>query len=283
MLTRVRVSGATIYGLGVLLFAVNDALLKILSQHYASYDIIFFRSFFGVLLILGVQVLRGQLVSLKTDRAWIMTLRSLFGFLSIYFSIKSLVGLDLASYNIFYHMAPLLIAALSILFLKEKPTKRIIIALLVGFTGVVISFRGGLGPFDIYKGYVMLGAISWALSLLLIKFLSAKASTESILFYTALFNVVVAAPFVENFHIPFIEWSYFLIPTIVHSLAFFLIIEGIKRSSLVDLAPLEYTGVVWTLILGYLIWHELPDLWMFIGGALIILASFEAMRAKKRL
>ena len=87
MLTRLQVSGTTLYGLGVLLFAVNDALLKMLSQKYASYDIIFFRSFFGVLLIFGVQVLRGQLASLKTDRAWVMTLRSLFGFLSIYFSI----------------------------------------------------------------------------------------------------------------------------------------------------------------------------------------------------
>jgi drug/metabolite transporter (DMT)-like permease len=278
VLTRLQVSGTTLYGLGVLLFAVNDALLKMLSQKYASYDIIFFRSFFGVLLIFGVQVLRGQLASLKTDRAWVMTLRSLFGFLSIYFSIKSLVGLDLASYNIYYHMAPLLIAALSILFLKEKPTKGILIALLVGFSGVIISFRGGLGPFDIYKGYVILGALFWALSLLLIKFLSAKATTEAILFYTALFNMAVAVPFVKNYNISFIEWSYFLIPTVVHSLAFLFIIEGIKRSSLVSVAPLEYTGVVWTLILGYIFWHELPDVWMFIGGVLIILASFKALR-----
>lgn len=272
--------GKIIYALGIFLYTINDALMKWLVPTYPVEKIIFYRSLIGVVIVLAFQTMFGKTAILKINNSSVMLARCIFSFGALFFSLKSLTGLDLSSFNMYYHLSPIFIVLFSFLFLKEPLTKNLLIALCAGFVGVILTFHPGIGTLSIHKGYVLLATLSWSFSMIFLKLLSNKDSSKSILFYNAVFNIIICALFVEEFTLAPSDLLAFSMLSAVHLLAFYIIIEGLKRAPLTQAAPLEYTGVIWALPISYFFWNEIPDMWMLVGGSLIIFASMYTLNVK---
>ena len=85
------------------------------------------------------------------------------------------------------------------------------------------------------------------------------------------FLVTTGLPLVYLWHTPSLREIALLIGSgVLAGFAQFTLFEGMKRAPASVIAPFEYTAVVWSFLLGYLIWHDLPRNEVFVGAALIV-------------
>jgi S-adenosylmethionine uptake transporter len=115
----------------------------------------------------------------------------------------------------------------------------------------------------------------WAWSTILVRLVSRSESTSTQMFATSLlFGLACAVSFPWTWTTPDAAgWILMLGLGLVATVGQFLLYEGFRYSPASALAPIEYTGLIWAFIYGYLIWAEIPALNVFIGALLIVASS----------
>ena len=264
--------GVTFLMLGVTAGLALDIVAKKLLEEFSVAQFIFFRSVFGVLAFLIVAKWYGGIASLKTKRwKWhlfrsVLAIGAMFGF---FFGLSRM---PLVNTLTIVFVAPLIVTALSVPFLKEQVGWRRWIAVIYGFIGVIIVLRPSPNMFTLPAISLLLSACCWAGLAVTARKLSATESSFSLAFYVTaapLFVSLFLLP--NNFLIPnSMDWILFILAGIFSALAWIGIVGGYRLASPVVLAPFEYTGLVGAAIAGYLIWDEVPDKWVIIGGFIII-------------
>jgi drug/metabolite transporter (DMT)-like permease len=166
---------------------------------------------------------------------------------------------------------PLFLAIISVPLLGETVGIRRILAIIVGFAGVLLITNPAAGLS--MPALMMLGAaLGWAIVASLTRILGENENTTTLLFYTLLgFAVLLAIP--QYWLWQSIDLDAYLM---IVGVAFFGVIAqfavtkayAIASPSLI--APFEYTALIWSAILGYLVWNDIPDLYAIIGAFLII-------------
>jgi drug/metabolite transporter (DMT)-like permease len=263
--------GISITVIGGLCFAIQDAGIKWLSAEIAVLQILFLRSLFG-LVFLGVSTrISGEAISLKVNRPWLLVARSGINILSWVLFFTSLKYLQLATAVALFFSFPLFLAIISVPLLGETVGIRRILAIVVGFAGVLLITNPAAGLS--MPALMMLGAaLGWAIVASLTRILGVNENTTTLLFYTLLgFAVLLAIP--QYWLWQSIDLHAYLM---IVSIAFFGVIAqyavtkayAIASPSLI--APFEYTALIWSAILGYLVWNDIPDLYAIIGAFLII-------------
>ena len=263
--------GISITVLGGLCFAIQDAGIKWLSAEIAVLQILFLRSLFGLVLLRASTVITGETISLKVKRPWMLALRSVLNILSWVLFFTSLKYLPLATAVALFFSFPLFLALISVPLLGETVGLRRALAIVVGFVGVLLITNPANGLSS--PALMMLGAaLGWAIVASMTRILGESENTSTMLFYTLLgFAVILLVP------------QYWLWRTIgiddyliLLGVAFFGVIAqfsvtkayAIASPSLI--APFEYTALIWSALLGYLVWSDIPDLYAIAGAALII-------------
>jgi drug/metabolite transporter (DMT)-like permease len=183
----------------------------------------------------------------------------------------SLKYLQLATAVALFFSFPLFLAIISVPLLGETVGIRRILAIVVGFAGVLLITNPAAGLS--MPALMMLGAaLGWAIVASLTRILGVNENTTTLLFYTLLgFAVLLAIP--QYWLWQSIDLHAYLM---IVSIAFFGVIAqyavtkayAIASPSLI--APFEYTALIWSAILGYLVWNDIPDLYAIIGAFLII-------------
>ena len=263
--------GISITVIGGLCFAIQDAGIKWLSAEIAVLQILFLRSLFG-LVFLGVSTrISGEAISLKVNRPWLLVARSGINILSWVLFFTSLKYLQLATAVALFFSFPLFLAIISVPLLGETVGIRRILAIVVGFVGVLLITNPAAGLS--MPALMMLGAaLGWAIVASLTRILGENENTTTLLFYTLLgFAVLLAIP--QYWLWQSIELHAYLM---IVGIAFFGVIAqfavtkayAIASPSLI--APFEYTALIWSAILGYLVWNDIPDLYAIVGAFLII-------------
>ena len=263
--------GISITVVGGLCFAIQDAGIKWLSAEIAVLQILFLRSLFGLVFLGASTGFSGETISLKVNRPWLLVLRSGINILSWVLFFTSLKYLQLATAVALFFSFPLFLAIISVPLLGETVGIRRILAIIVGFAGVLLITNPAAGLS--MPALMMLGAaLGWAIVASLTRILGENENTTTLLFYTLLgFAVLLAIP------------QYWLWQSIdlhatlmIVGIAFFGVIAqfavtkayAIASPSLI--APFEYTALIWSAILGYLVWNDIPDLYAIVGAFLII-------------
>lgn len=266
--------GAILVSSGSLTLVFMAALVKHLGQRIPALEILFFRSFIGFLLVLPA-FLSDPMEPFRTKRQGMHFWRGAASVLGNFCFFWSITHMLLADAMALQFSRPLFMIPLAILLLGEVAGARRIAVTIVGFLGILLYARPFSAGFDPGVFIAATGAFGGALVVFCIKRLATTEPTRVIMFYYAFWNIVAAS-------IP--AWLWWVTPTwselalliMVGALGIggqSLITHGFRFGDTTALVPLDYSRIVYSAIIAYLIFGEVPGLWSFAGMTLIVGAS----------
>lgn len=275
---------------------LNDTSIKLVASNLPAMQITFFRLFFGMLIILPVLLLQGR-NAFKIKNAKNHILRIIIGFGAIACWIFGASQTSLPSITTISFACPLFVLPLAYIFLGEKSDWRRILAVSMGFIGVIIIafFEKGhvaeaAGVLSLHPGVLFLlgAALLFALSDILNKKMVATESLISLLFYfyfgTALIGVV---PALLVWQTPgYLDLGYLLILGLGGVLILYCILKAAAATEISSIAPYKYVELVFSIFVGYFLFQEIIKVSTVTGAALIIpsallIAYYEINKERK--
>jgi drug/metabolite transporter (DMT)-like permease len=261
-------------GLGALafgLFSMMDALVKWLSATYPVPQILVCNALFALVPVGAMVVRRGGLPQLRTRRLGLHLLRGLLGTTSGFLAFHAFSRLPLADAYAIIFATPLLITALSVPILGETVGWRRWSAVVVGFVGVLVMLRPGAAPIGPGSLAALGAACASACAILLVRKLSVTETTPSIAFYSNLVAVLlIGALFGTTFAMPSLPDLMLMAASgLIGGSALLILIAAYRRSPAALVAPFQYTQMLWAIILGALIWSDLPEPIMLVGASIV--------------
>jgi drug/metabolite transporter (DMT)-like permease len=267
-----RVSlGITITIIGGLCFSIQDAGIKWLTVELAVIQVLFLRSLFGMAFLGVSTIATGERISRRVKRPGLLLVRTVINILSWIFFFGGLKYLPLATAVALFFSFPLFLAITSVPILGEKVGLRRSFGIIVGFIGVLFITNPTSG-IEWPMLMMLAAAFGWALVANITRILGETENTSTMLFYTLFgFAVVLTVP---QFWIwqPINLQTLGLIAsiTIFGVIAQFCLTKAYSIASPSLIAPFEYTALIWSATLGFLIWGDVPDIYAMIGAALIV-------------
>lgn len=269
---------------GYACFALQDALVKWLVETYEVPQILFMRSLV-IVLITGTLAAHFRHPSILTSKyRGTLVLRAalmLFAWLLFYNSAKVM---GLAELTTLYFSAPIMVVFLSILFLKEKVGAGRWLACFGGFAGMVIAANPTHSPNLIPALMCIIAGFFWACSTILIRLVSKTETTLTQMWATSLlFGIACAVTFPWIWKTPdLMGWALMIGLGLIATIGQYLLYEGFRHAPASALAPVEYTGLVWAFIYGYLIWADIPASNVFVGAFIIVASSLFLVAWERR-
>jgi drug/metabolite transporter (DMT)-like permease len=260
--------------LGVVSGLSLDLCAKWLLVDYSLPQFVFLRSVFGLSFFLLTARFYGGLGNLRTSRWKWHLFRTLLATGAMFGFFYGLSRMPLVNALTIAFTAPLFVTGLSVPFLGEHVGWRRWLAVTVGFIGVLIVLRPGQGMFTPAAIGVIIAALCYAGLALTARKLAATESSFSLAVYVVTGPFLVSSTLLPgNFTMPTAGgWFLFVLAGLCSALAWVGIVGGYRRAPPAMLAPFEYTAIIGAAIAGYLIWDEVPDVWVITGG-LVIIAS----------
>ena len=258
---------------GTLTAACMASSVKFLSNDLNPFTIGFFRCFVGLIIVFPF-VAQNKFKALKSKNIKLQFFRSFINVISTitWFSAIGIMHLEKATALGF--TTPLFTTILAFIILKEVIKKHRIIALLIGFLGVLIIIRPGYLPLDFGTMLMLTASLSFSIVLILVKKLSDVDSSLTIVFYHLLFmtplTFVITIFFWEG--INFSQLFIFILMASAGLISHWCLAQAFKLSDTTFIMPLQFTKLIWASIIGFYIFSELPDIWTWSGG-IIIFAS----------
>lgn len=269
-------TGITLATSSFAVFALHDAGIKWLVADYSPWQVLFVRS--AVILLLCLIIGRRRTL-IQTARSPIRNalfaraIGLLLAWLCFYTAARSL---QLAELMTIYFASPLLVAVLAVPILRETVTRLRWISILIGFGGVLIACRPGDLSHAGAIGLALLAAVLWAGSMILIRQIATREPTlVQMLTSSSGFVLMTGATMAFKWVTPDLADLALMIGIgLLGGLAQYLLIEAIRRAPASVVSPLEFSALVWSFLLGYLIWADVPRLNVFAGAVLIMVSGF---------
>lgn len=265
--------------IGYLMFGVAgglglDLCAKWLLADYSLAQFIFLRSLFGLLIFLSIARWYGGLKSLKTRRWGWHLLRTLLACGTMFGFFYGLKFMPLVNTLTIAFSAPLMVTALSVPLLGDKVGWHRWLAVIAGFVGVLVVLRPGPGMFTPAAVAVLAAALGYAALAITARKLAGSETSYSLSVYVVVGPLIASSFLVtENYTPPTPgAWLLLVVAGACSVCAWAGIVGAYSRAAPSLLAPFEYTALVGAAAAGYLIWDEVPDIWV-IGGGIIIMLS----------
>lgn len=269
-----RLSGTTVgillFSVGILFFALNDALGKLVVAHCTVQQLLLVRSIGAAMVLVPFTLARRQDVRLRDQwglhalRIACMTADS-FAF---YFATKFL---PLADVMTFYLAAPLLITALSGPLLGERIGAFRWGAVVVGFLGVVVALRPSGAAFSPPALIALGGSSMFACAMTITRKLRDTPWLSLVAWQCIGSGLVGAALSPVGWITPgAVDLGLMALIGIVSMACFVCVTWALQRADASVLAPFQYVSIVWAVILGWLIWGDVPDRNTAVGIVVIV-------------
>ncbi|MEX2648938.1 MAG: DMT family transporter [Alphaproteobacteria bacterium] len=275
--------------LAVVVFSVMDALIKWTSADYPTVQVVFFRAVFAFLPLSLFIARRGGVAVLRTRRPLAHVLRCLVGISSMFLGFWALDLMPLADVIAIGFAGPIFLTALSVPLLGEVVGWRRLSAVFVGFLGVVVMVRPGSNVFTPVALIPVLGAVGYAFAMVLVRKLTATETIAAIVFYFTATTTVVSGVALPFFWVTPKLADFGLLAAIglCGGIAQLLMTRAFQIAPASLIAPFEYSAMIWAVALGWLIWSELPDSFIWAGSTVVIASGLyilhrEAVLARRR-
>ncbi|MEJ5901932.1 DMT family transporter [Ochrobactrum soli] len=267
-------AGILLMLLGDFMFAMNDAMGKWLVESFSVGQVLFIRSV-GAFLVLGPMLSRRPKTSLfQVEKPSLQLARVILATADTGLFYAAVAYLPLADVMTFYMAGPIYIAALSHFLLGEKIGWRRWLAVLIGFAGVVIALRPSSAMLSWPSIFGLLGSIAFALTLVLGRVLRSTPDATLVTWQTIGCLVIGMVLSIGNWNpMDTNQLLALLLLGVVSCTAHLLITRALKLAPASVLAPLQYTLLLWAIVLGWLFFNDLPDAMMLVGASVIVLAG----------
>ena len=271
--------------LGCAFLMMSDALSKWLSQTYSIGQIMSLRNVFVLIPILIVVWRKDSFRDLRVRRWGGQSIRAVVHVASALFFVTSVSRLPLADVHAIGFAGPIFIAALSPFMLGESVGWRRWTAIFIGFGGVLIMLRPTGAGFN-YVGLIPLAAtLTAAWRDLLTRQLSRTETSLSMLFISSVAVILAGAMTLPlDWKMPtWTAFGLFVANGLVNGSAHFLIIEAYRLAQAPVVAPFKYSILIWAVLFGYLIWGNVPDIWIIIGATPVMASGLYILHREQRL
>lgn len=289
--------------LGMFVISFQDLAVKWIGGDYPILEIVNLRSLIALpfsFLFLRAEGIRGLP---RTQHPWLEILRGFLLFLSFTTYMMGLAALSLADIAAIRNSAPLMITVLSVAALRERVSWRHWLALLAGFAGVLLIVQPGSASFNLGSVFALLAAAFYAFAAIITRKLRATDSSGVMTFYASAVYVVaglVVAPLVvlvgevpgahASIAFLFRSWS---MPTLLDgvimgglgalwALAMFFVARAYVLAEASIAAPFEYSGLLFNILWGLALWHEIPTALTFTGAALIVASGIAILLLQRK-
>ena len=264
-------------------FSILDAFQKTAVINHSIFQLLFIRYIFTLLLSCSEAKRKKNYKFWQSNNVKLQVLRSFFSIIESGCFVLAFRYLSLADVHSVGSLTPVIIVTLSAFILKEKISPKTWIAIFIGFVGVLIILRPGLSIFDIKSLLPLMAAFFLGLYQVVTRKVSENDSTETSLFYTSLIGFIVMSILAFVYWQPLTLNSYFLFTGIgiFFSMGIYFQIIALSKARASILQPFHYTLIFWAIILGYLVYHDLPDIPTIVGAIIIAASGIYVLRAGK--
>ncbi|WP_051248795.1 DMT family transporter [Inquilinus limosus] len=278
--------GIALYAGGVFVLCVMDAMIKWLSADYPIAQIVFFRATIGLIPTLVMLYRPPGLEALRTRRVGAHLLRGVVGVIGTFGFFWAFAVMPLADAYAIGFAAPMFITAMSVPILGERVGLKRWLAVLVGFAGVMIMIRpGGEGStFGSGGAIALLATAAYALSMVLMRLYSRTETNASMIFYATLVIIAVA-----GVQMPFVwvtpSWEdagLLAVLGLLGGIGAIMMAQAYRVATPSIVVPFEYTGMIWGVGLGFMLWGDVPDLWIWVGSAVVIASGLYILHRETR-
>ncbi len=263
-------------------FSLLDAVQKTAIIYHSvfqllliKYCFVFFLSFFESLRLKNKKFYRTKNLKLQI-------LRSILSVIESGLFVLSFKYLSLANAHSIGSLTPVIVVALSVYFLKETVSVKTWFAIFIGFIGVLIIMRPGLSIFDPKSLIPLAAAFTLSIYQVVTRKSSQYDSPETSLFYNSIIGIGFTSVLSYFFwqELSSNSFLFFIAVGIFYSLGLYFQIIALTKARASIIQPFHYTLIFWAIILGYIVYNDIPDYPTLIGAAIITLSGIYVLRQK---
>ena len=278
--------------------AFMGGFVKVISQTLPSVEVVFFRNVLGLIFVL-ISFYSIPLVQ-KGGKPWLLLFRGLMGFMALlsFFYLMAHIPLgEAVTYNATF---PLFIALFALLFLKESVHKAVVVAIILGFTGIIFIAQPQGMALDRYMLLGLFSGMATALSYTSVRELRQFYDLRMIMLSFMGVGTVLPLVFMvitpslslsndwdlmfSNFKMPSgIEWGYLLAMGIFATLSQWFITKAYELTKAGIVGVISYSNILFSLIVGITLGDDIPNMLTFLGIGLVIGSGVLVVLSKSRI
>ncbi len=260
-------------------FASMHVTVRYLTANVHPFEVAFFRNCFGFLLLLP-WLIRLDTGALKTKRIGSHLIRAAFNAFAMLMWYTALSMLPVANAVSLTLLGPVFIALGAVVFLGEAVTVRRWVGIGIAMAGALLIVRPGIQAVGLGTMLVLASSVSVSIAKLIAKSLSRTDNTHAIVGYLTLFMALFT--FVPALTV----WSWPTVGELVllamvggfGTTAHVLYIRAYKLADVSLVEPAMFMRMVWAALIGLVVFAEFPDIWTWIGSAIVVLGTTHIAR-----
>ncbi len=249
-----------------------------------TFQVLFFRSAIGLLIISMVIIPLRRPTLFSTNRIKLHTFRNVFHFAGQYGWFVGIGLLPLAEVFAIEFTVPVWTALIACTFLGERLTARKVLSILLGLTGVMVIVKPGIEIVSIASITVLIAAICYAVSHVSTKGLSSTEHPLTILFYMCLIQLPIGLVLsLGNWQLPIgIEWWWVAVLGVTALSAHYCMTKAMQSAEVTMVVTMDFLRLPIIALVGVLVYSESLELSLFIGAALMLLGNLVNMYQPNR-
>jgi drug/metabolite transporter (DMT)-like permease len=259
-----------------------NAMVKGLTYEHNTVMIIWARYFFHVLTV--VVIFPGKLIDvLRVRRVGMQLGRSLLLLLSTVCNFTALIFMPLGEVAAIIFMAPIIVAVLAVLVLRERVSLERWLTIAAGFAGAMLIVRPGAGSLNIGAVLALGCALSYALYQITTRLVRESEPIVSLL-YGGLVGMIVFSALVPFWWEPPTArvWLIFILVGALGAAGHLLVIMALQRAEASRVSPFTYVQLLWAMIASYLAFGDVPSMWTIVGAVVIVASGLHVYRLDLR-
>ena len=252
-------------------FAVlMESLIRSAQYDSNVYTIGFLRFFFGLIIIFPY-LIKKKFIPYKTKNFKFYFIRGLFNLPMMILGFGALVYVPFEQFKALHFLSPIIVVLLSFIIFREKVYMYRILALVIGFIGMLIIVRPGIVDFNIGTIMILISLTFWSLIIIVSKFVSKDDSPITMVTYQYTLMTFFALPLAIYFwQMPSLQSLIFVfIGAISGTILHLSLALSYKYAELSVTQPVWFSGLIFGSAFGFFVFNETPDAWTWIGGIVV--------------
>jgi drug/metabolite transporter (DMT)-like permease len=281
---------ASLKGIGCMLLGgffltVNDAIQKWMTDDFPRGELLAVRGMFVMIPILFLAWRLGGISTLRIHSGRGQAVRAILVCTTSFLFITALSFMPLADAIALTFVSPLILTGLAAVTLGEPVGWHRWMAILVGFVGVIVMLRPGTGVVQWAAAFPLGVAFLGAVRDVVTRRMHDTESTIAIMFYLFLAVIAVYSTTAAYGWKPISgpQLALFAANGLVLGLAHYFLIEALRLTGAAVIAPYKYITLVWALLFGFALWGDSPDVWMMVGGLLVVGSGLYILQRESRM